>query len=105
MAERNRYKITGGRHIHNEKVYEQGDIIRLYEWEADKIRSKVEYLGEPAVSEAPPDLPTTPVPQLGYEHRGGGRYVVFDRASGEQVSEGYLSREEAEEMVRGEEDA
>jgi hypothetical protein len=69
-----------------EKVSELGGAADKFEI-LDKIPEKDEL-----------QLDAPPV-KLRMEHRGGGRYSVFNMETGEAVNEGYLTQKEAQAMV------
>lgn len=99
-----RYRLVRGTHRIANTQYHPGDILFLREEEADKIREKIEPVSE---SREPnpgrEEVQAAPAkPALGMEHRGGGRYLVYDKITGEYKTEDYVSREEAEAMVEGE---
>lgn len=115
-----KFKLLCGTHYENGVRHKAGDVV-----ESDRLldevfsASRFERLGSDGEShpseevEAPrprrrrvtvnkdEEVEAT-VGQLSPKHKGGGRWVVINEETGEQVNDGYLSKQEALDLAGAE---
>lgn len=119
-----------GPHKYRGKWLHSGDIVECEESEIDPVLAKFEELHDAPPVEADPEpktdktddtpdppkrtrgtpvsdavgepAPTTNVPTVGLvlSHAGGGRYNVVNPESGKKINDDYLTKADAEAMLR-----
>lgn len=116
MAEKKAYRLAVGRHRERGVAYVRGDIVES-EFELDKIHKNKFVPLDGSVRTIDPtersakddpaalkgrrddDDPIT----LKKIHKGGGKYIVVNEETGEQVNDGLLNKEEANALIQTEE--
>ena len=71
-----------------------GQEIECDEWKIRGALDKFDCLD-------PPAEPPQPTAGLIAKHKGGGRWVVLNETSGAQINDGYLTKEEAITIAKG----
>lgn len=114
-------KVGPHRHIDG-KWYEPGNVLVCEEHEIRGARDKFEMIEEPERTKSTPQEPPEedkeiePGPEaegkemeeeendsvgLVLQHKGGGRYNVVNPATGDKINDEYLTKTDAESLVRG----
>ena len=73
-------------------IVTSGDTIECDEWQLGAGKDKFDCLD-------PPEPEPEPTVGLKAKHKGGGRWIVVNEASGKEINDGYLTKEEAIEMA------
>jgi len=110
-----KYRVDHGNHTECGVRYTQGSTLEseypLDEIFANKFSRIDEETGEAQAPEEDPkpkrrrvrtqskETVTTTTPSLEPKHKGGGKWVVLNKETGEQVNDNYLSKKEAYELA------
>lgn len=108
MSQLKSYRLTFGKHYRMErgvmKCYKKGDVIKMTPESAENIKEKLDMAPspEPLIDVQEAKEPTKVV-KLQIKELGGGNFNVFNPETGKNVNSKPLTKEEAEELISGQE--
>ena len=112
-----KFRLLAGKFYHGNKMYKAGDEIQtemnleeIFKNKFEKVvrRSQIKAsvtgtvtkIEKEVTKEEAEEMSVAPA-NLEMKHKGGNRWVVLNKDTGEQVNDGYLKRKEAEALVNG----
>jgi hypothetical protein len=110
MSKKMQFKLLFGTYRVGDMVFKPGQIVtsdrdlkKTWPSKFERVEGLIDADDEDvrAIIEAEDDELDEESITLAAKHKGGARWVVFNTETGESVHDGYLTREQADELVEG----